>query len=207
MWCGGCRGKKIEVGVLLVVWVISNKIQLKTMSVEDLPKAILGDTIEKDEVVLVAMYCGMSMTLPMKKEKYVWMVKNIKEMAKEMIQKRLGEMTKERLVKGIKVWMDVHREMVMREPGENITNELLEKAWGKEWELVLCDWTFNVSALLRLGAMEQDESNGWALWTHNSYSYMGKTARMACWEKDEKKQKKIVMKFAKEVERRVAKKE
>lgn len=206
MRCDGGRRKKIEVGVLLVVWVISNKIQLKTMSMDDITKDLLGEKIEKDEVVLMAMYRGTSMTLPMKKEKYVGMVKHIKETAKEMIKKQLEKRTKEELVKRITIWMDVMRELVLREPGDYITNELLESAWGKDWEMEMCEWTYNVSALLRLGAMEQDEKNGWTLWTHNSYSMMGKKAKMVCWEKDPKKKGKVLRRFAEEVVRRGEKK-
>ena len=173
------------------------------MSMENITRDLIGENIEKDEVVLMAWYNGTPMIYRMGKNKYGEMTKHIRNASKEMVKEKMDEgMTKEGVIGAMKEWMDEMLEKVLAEPGDLITNESLERAWGERWGEYMAWWAYNISGLLRLGAISQDDRNGWMLLTHNSCSQMGKESRMVCWEKDKKKAKKMAEKFVEEVKRR-----
>jgi hypothetical protein len=123
----------------------------------------------KGEVRLYGYYDGTPMVLFTSKEEYPSIASAIKEQGRAQVKKMLEGVwkTKEKVVDALVEQMNRWHQAIL-----NISNvvskEVLEEAWGKDYENTVILWMVNISSLLYLKHIKNDDNNGWLVEDHNS---------------------------------------
>ncbi len=150
--------------------------------------------IPKGAVVLYAFYRGKGLDFPLAKENYTSFCATVKKGARIQVKNLLTEMNEEKVGDYLELQLD--HLLSKLDKVTNTSNQSLKLAWGDDWQQKKCIWIANVSALLHLKRIKNDDNNGWLLCDHNSYQYQSDNGAVAIvadanFEKGARKMKKI----------------
>lgn len=132
-------------------------------SVFKMPKPMKG------EVSLYGFYDGTPMVLFTTKEKYPALASKIKEQGREQVKKMLEGMweTKEKVADALQEQLDKMHQAILA-ISNVVSYEVMEQAWGNDWRLSQTLWMLNISSLLYLKRIKNDNNNGWMVEDYNS---------------------------------------
>jgi hypothetical protein len=126
-------------------------------------------SIPKGTVVLCAFYSGTGIDFPLAKENYTSFCACVKQNGKKQVKNLLTEMSEEKVANYLQLQLDHLLSKLLTV--SNTSEESLKLAWGEKWSDYKMLWIVNVSALLHLKRIKNDENNGWLLCDHNSYQF------------------------------------
>jgi hypothetical protein len=136
--------------------------------------------IPKGLILLMAFYDGTPITLQVSKEEYPSMTKKIKDAATNMINGMLKEgCTKKEIGDCVQEQQEIMHKKILS-VAKFVSDEILEKAWGADWQKEACHWAVNVSILLRLKRIKNDDNYGWSLHDYNSVRMSMDGGDVAC---------------------------
>lgn len=126
----------------------------------------------KGEVRLYGYYDGTPMVLFTTKECYPTLASKIKEQGREQVKKMLEGMfdTKEKVADALQAQMDKMHKAILS-ISNAVSYEVLEQAWGDDWEKRQTLWMINISSLLYLKRIKNDDNNGWLVEDYNSVQW------------------------------------
>jgi len=124
--------------------------------------------IPKGMVVMLGFFDGTPMEIGVKRENYAAFSKAIKEGGREQIEALLPEFgSKEKVAEFLYAQTEHFHNQILK-ISTHVSDEVLERAWGAEWKQRQAGWMVNISSLLHLKRIKNDEMNGWVLMDHNS---------------------------------------
>jgi hypothetical protein len=126
----------------------------------------------KGEVRLYGFYDGTPMVLCTTKERYPALASHIKEQGREQVKKIMSGLgkTKEEVADALEQQL-IKMHTAILDISPEVSNEVMEKAWGNEWEKCRTLWMLNISSLLYLKRIKNDDMNGWMVEDYNSVQW------------------------------------
>ena len=126
------------------------------------------NSIQKGMVVMLGFFEGTPMELGVKRENYAAFSKKIKEGGREQIEALLPELgSKEKVADFLYATMQDYHNQILK-ISTHVSEEVLERAWGANYKKRMVAWMLNISSLLHMKRIKNDEMNGWVLMDHNS---------------------------------------
>ena len=124
--------------------------------------------IEKGAIAILGLYDGTAVAFGQSKSNYPTFAKKIKEGGRLQLAELLPVCgTKEAVADYLQQQMEeMHNKILAISSFSN--DEVLERAWGANWEHEKIMWVVNISTLLHLKRIKNDDMNGWLLLDHNS---------------------------------------
>ena len=117
---------------------------------------------------MLGFFDGTPMEIGVKRENYAAFSKAIKEGGREQIEALLPEFgSKEKVADFLYAQMQHFHNQILK-ISTHVSEEVLERAWGAKWKTRRIAWMNNISSLLYLKRIKNDEMNGWVLMDHNS---------------------------------------
>jgi hypothetical protein len=150
--------------------------------------------IEKGTTVILGLFDGTSVAFGLSKDKYPGFARAIKEGGREQLARLLPEFgTKEAVAEALYEQMvEMHNKILAI--SSFVDDDVLERAWGGDLIQEKTRWFLNISTLLHLKRIKNDDMYGWLLMDHNSSVIMndqeGPTIMVAGPAKDDAKLKK-----------------
>ena len=124
--------------------------------------------VPKGMVNVLAYYDSTFISMTMKKEDYEEFTKKVKYIGRKQVE-AIMEMeqygSKEKVV-------DRLIEELKSMKSKITTEKTLRECWGEDYVNRKMDWFYNVSSLLHLKRIKNDDSNGWQLLEHKSVTNM-----------------------------------
>jgi hypothetical protein len=124
--------------------------------------------VEKGMVHILGLYDGTPITFVLPKSDYTEFAKDIKEGGRKTVSGLLSHLgTKDSvadvLIKQIET---LHNKILAI--STIVDEDILERAWGADYLAHKAIWFMNISALLHLKRIKNDNMHGWLLMDHNS---------------------------------------
>jgi hypothetical protein len=155
----------------------------------------------KGIIRLLCFYDGTAVELVVYRERYnemkAMIKKNARDQVKEFLEMEEFKGDKEKVADMLQGQMDILHKKILN-AGTTSDDEVLEKAWGNDWKKLKAVWATNISALLHLKRIQNDNNHGWVLMDHNSIQ-SSQMSVIYGWKDDEAKIAKKAMKIAKEM--------
>jgi hypothetical protein len=124
--------------------------------------------IEKGTIAILGLYDGAAVAFEQSKSNYPTFAKKIKEEGRLQLAQLLPMCgTKEAVADYLQEQM-VEMNNKLLAISSFVDDGVLERAWGADWEHEKILWVVNISTLLHLKRIKNDEMNGWMLMDHNS---------------------------------------
>ena len=127
--------------------------------------------IPKGTVILMGLYDGTPIDLQVSKENYPALSSNIKQMGRKQIKDLLLEFGSEEKVADFLQSQMEHLHNKILAVATHVTDENLKLAWGEDWKTKKAVWMANISSLLHLKRIKNDNMYGWLLMDYNSAHY------------------------------------
>jgi hypothetical protein len=126
------------------------------------------NTIEKGMVVIYGVYEGTGVACGVVRSGYARFSKAIKDGGRKQLADLMAVFgTKEAVADALQEQMTVmHNKIKAVSPF--VTDEVLERAWGADYMMKKMVWMMNISTLLHLKRIKNDDMYGWVLMDHNS---------------------------------------
>jgi len=124
--------------------------------------------IEKGTTVILGLFDGTSVAFGLSKDKYPGFAREIKEGGREQLARLLPEFgTKEAVAEALYEQMvEMHNKILAI--SSFVDDDVLERAWGGDLIQEKTRWFLNISTLLHLKRIKNDDMYGWLLMDHNS---------------------------------------
>jgi hypothetical protein len=119
----------------------------------------------------MGLYDGTAIDLQVSKENYPALSSNIKLGGRKQIKDLLPEFGSEEKVGDflLSQMESLHNKILA--VATHVTDENLELAWGEDWKMKKSIWMVNISSLLHLKRIKNDNMYGWMLLDYNSTQY------------------------------------
>jgi len=127
--------------------------------------------IPKGTIILLGLYDGTAIDLQVSKEKYPALSANIKENGRDQIKALLPEFGSEEKVADFLQSQIEHLHNKILAVATHVTDENLELAWGEDWKMKKIVWIHNISSLLYLKRIKNNDMYGWSLLDYNSFQH------------------------------------
>ena len=124
--------------------------------------------VPKGMVNVLAYYDSTFISMTMKKEDYEEFTKKVKYIGRKQVE---AIMEMEQYGSKEKVVDRLIEELKSMKSKVN-TEKTLRECWGEDYVNRKMDWFYNVSSLLHLKRIKNDDSNGWQLLEHKSVTNM-----------------------------------
>jgi hypothetical protein len=116
----------------------------------------------------MGLYDGTPIDLQVSKERYPALCATIKQMGRKQIKDLLPEFgSEEKVADFLQSQMECFHNKILA-VATHITDENLELAWGEDWEMKKALWMANISSLLHLKRIKNNDMYGWMLMDYNS---------------------------------------
>lgn len=124
--------------------------------------------IEKGTVAILGLYDGTAVAFGQSKSNYPTFAKAIKDGGRLQLARLLEEFgTKEAVADLLQEQMvELHNKILAI--SSFVDDGVLARAWGANWEHEKIVWMMNISTLLHLKRIKNDDMYGWMLLDHNS---------------------------------------
>ena len=124
--------------------------------------------IEKGTIAILGLYDGTAVAFGQSKSNYPTFAKAIKDGGRLQLAQLLPECgTKEAVADYLQEQMEEMHNKILA-ISSFVDDGVLERAWGANWEHEKILWVVNISTLLHLKRIKNDDMNGWLLMDHNS---------------------------------------
>lgn len=124
--------------------------------------------IAKGDIAILGLYDGTAVAFGQSKSNYPTFAKKIKEGGRLQLASLLPECgTKEAVADYLQEQMEEMHNKILA-ISSFVDDGVLERAWGANWEHEKILWMVNISTLLHLKRIKNDDMHGWMLIDHNS---------------------------------------
>ena len=134
----------------------------------------------KNVVELHGFFDGTPMSIALDKDDYMDFKKRIKEAAKNTIAHLTEEFGSKEKGGEFLYRQTEHYHNKILAISSVVSDEVLERAWGKDWKQIRALWFININAMLQLKRIKNNEMFGWMLIDHNSMVVMKETGAEIC---------------------------
>ena len=126
------------------------------------------NTIEKGTVAVMGLYDGTAVSFGVSRRGYAAFSKAIKDAGRQQLVGLIAEFgTKEAAADVLQEQMvELHNKILAI--STFVDEVVLERAWGADWKCKKFIWMINISTLLYLKRIKNDDMYGWMLADHNS---------------------------------------
>lgn len=124
--------------------------------------------ISKGDIAILGLYDGTAIAFGQSKSNYPTFAKAIKDGGRKQLADLLPRFgTKEAVADALQEQMvEMHNKILAI--SSFVDDGVLERAWGADWEVEKILWMMNISTLLHLKRIKNDDMYGWMLMDHNS---------------------------------------
>jgi hypothetical protein len=128
--------------------------------------------IAKGTIVLVGYFEGTGIPFPVDKSEYEKLRSTIKTNGRNQIKEELKESKTEEKVADFfeNQLKSLHKKIT--KISNYVDDEVLKRAWGENFETYRVIWLTNISSLLHLKRIKNDDMYGWQLMDYNSCHHM-----------------------------------
>lgn len=142
------------------------------------------NSIEKGTTVILGLFAGTAIAFGFSKSGYTTFAKAIKAGGRQQLADLLPRFgTNDAVADALYTQMEEMHNKILA-ISSFVDDEVLERAWGANWEFEKVRWMINISTLLHLKRIKNDDMNGWMLMDHNSSVVMndaeGPTVVVGC---------------------------
>lgn len=124
--------------------------------------------ISKGDIAILGLYDGTAVAFGQSKSNYPTFAKAIKDGGRLQLASLLPECgTKEAVADYLQEQMEEMHNKILA-ISSFVDDGVLERAWGADWEHEKILWMVNISTLLHLKRIKNDDMYGWMLLDHNS---------------------------------------
>jgi hypothetical protein len=124
--------------------------------------------ISKGDIAILGLYDGTAVAFGLSKESYPRFAKAIKDGGRKQLADLLPEFgTKEAVADVLQEQMELMHNKILA-ISSFVDDGVLERAWGADYVMKKIVWAMNISTLLHLKRIKNDNMYGWLLMDHNS---------------------------------------
>ena len=124
--------------------------------------------ISKGDIAILGLYDGTAVAFGQSKSNYPTFAKAIKDGGRKQLADLLPRFgTKEAVADALQGQMEEMHNKILA-ISSFVDDGVLERAWGADWEVEKILWMMNISTLLHLKRIKNDNMYGWLLMDHNS---------------------------------------
>lgn len=119
--------------------------------------------VAKGRVEVVGYYEAIPVPLNIDKKHYTTFSKQIKDAGRKQVEDLMGEFgSKEKVADFLTEQLNIMKSKITTY-SKYTSEEILEKVWGKNYVEKTVHWFTNISSLLYLKRIKNDEFNGWQI--------------------------------------------
>ena len=126
------------------------------------------NTIEKGTVTVMGLYDGTAVSCVVSRRGYAVFSKAIKDAGREQLVGLMAEFGTKELAADVLQEQMVELNNKLLAISTFVSEEVLKRAWGANYKRDKAIWMMNISTLLYLKRIKNDEMYGWVLMDHNS---------------------------------------
>ena len=124
--------------------------------------------VEKGMVHILGLYDGTPITMVLSNSDYKEFAKDMKEGGRKLVSRMLPHYgTKDAVADVLIKQMETLHNKILA-ISSIVDEDALERAWGADYPKYKVVWFMNISALLHLKRIKNDDMHGWLLMDHNS---------------------------------------
>ena len=123
--------------------------------------SVITPSYPKDHIILLGFYDGTSVDIQCSRDQYPATCDTIKKAGRHQLKGLLEEfITKEKAGDFLIKQMDTLHKQILAVATE-VTDENLQLAWGDDWKMKKSLWLANISTLLYIKRIQNNDQYGW----------------------------------------------